>query len=102
MQKRVVRSRALACIIMGWLFVLGSVAHFVSVDAPLPRGILDGDDDDGAVSSVWHTGPEFVALVPVQPQVLSPSRRGIALVPVEQLAFSIPVYTVLSRSPPPP
>jgi len=55
------KSRGLAWILLLWLLVLGPFALFESYYAPLPQGVLDGDDDDGAVGARTHLDGVFVA-----------------------------------------
>jgi hypothetical protein len=55
------KSRGLAWILLLWLLVLGPIALLESYHAPLPQGVLDGDDDDGAVRALTHLNVVFFA-----------------------------------------
>lgn len=53
------RARGLAWILLLWILVLGPFALRESFHAPLPQGVLDGDDDDGAVRALTHLSAVF-------------------------------------------
>ena len=95
------RPRGLTWILVLWLLVLGPFALFESFHAPLPQGVLDGDDDDGAVGAPTH--PSVVAVDATIPSALplpAPSSSGAVVPDAERPLLSAAIAPRPSRSPP--
>lgn len=92
--------RVWACILLFWFVLPGPVALLDSFDSPLPPGILDGDDDDDALTSLSDLDLKPLAPIP-SPRLDILQRVGRAA-PVETLDAA-PAGAALptpSRSPP--
>ena len=96
------RSRGLAWILLVWLLVLGPFALLESFQAPLPQGVLDGDDDDGAVSALSHLSVFFEATTPSAPLPFVPSSAGLVMLEADRPPPSTAALPRPSRSPPIP
>lgn len=97
---RLLRSaRAFAWILLLWFALPAPLALLESFQAPLPPGILDGDDDDDALTSLPDLDLKPLATIPSPPP--NPEHVGKAA-PVEtdrSVTVLAPLPTP-SRSPP--
>ncbi len=101
MTKRPPGSSAVAWVVLVWLLVLGPFAVFQGFYAPPPQGVLDGDDDDGAIRTVPRPIVPMVATTPSPPLPVPQDAGpvGLADSPWPPPSF-VPVPRP-ARSPPP-
>ena len=86
---------------MLWLLVLGPFALLESFHAPLPQGVLDGDDDDGAVGAPTHpSAVAFDATIPSALPLPAPSPSGAVVPEAERPLPSAALAPRPSRAPP--
>ena len=95
-------SRGLAWLLVGWLLVLGPFALLESFNAPMPQGVLDGDDDDGAVGAPTHLGVSFEAAIPTALPPRVPSSAHLVMPEADRPLPAPPAASRSSRSPPLP
>ena len=95
------RSRGLARILLLWILVLGPFALLESFHAPLPQGVLDGDDDDGAVKALTHLSAVFFeTTIPSALPVFVPSSAGLVVFETDRPSPPTVAVPRPSRAPP--
>jgi hypothetical protein len=95
------RSRGLAWVLLLWLLVLGPFALLQSFHAPLPQGVLDGDDDDGAVRALTHLSAVFFEATSLSAlPVFIPSSAGLVVSETDRPSPSTAAVPRPSRAPP--
>lgn len=93
-------SRAVTWTLLPFMIAIGPIAVLASFQTALPPGIMDGDDDDGAASTLSYLDLKPTSLVPSALLDLSLPVSGIELVQTDERTLSVLRVPPPTRSPP--
>lgn len=98
--RRLGSAAVVAWTLLFWFVLPAPVVLLDSFHSSLPPGILDGDDDDDALTSLPDLDFKPLAAIPSPPPDLPPCGAGLASVEAPLLAPAVSAQPPPSRSPP--
>ena len=91
-----------AGLLLFWFVLPAPLTLIESFHAPLPAGILDGDEDDDAIAALSNLDSKLVAMISSPPrEVLQAVARATHVETSYRATFAV-ILATTSRSPPIP